>query len=202
MYTLPQLPYGYDALAPHIDAQTMEIHHTKHHQTYVDKLNAALEAQPDLANQSVEELLRAFNAVPAELQKAVRNHGGGHANHSLFWTILAAQPGEASEGVTQAITTLCGSMETFKEHFTKAATDQFGSGWAWLVVNVDKSLEIIATSNQDSPLIEGRTPIMGLDVWEHAYYLNYQNRRPEYVAAFWNVLNWSEVSRRYEEAVK
>lgn len=201
MFTLPQLPFAYDALEPHFDAKTMEIHHTKHHQTYVDKLNAALKDLPEFASKEVEALLRDFDQVPEAAKTAVKNHGGGHANHSLFWTILSPTPTTPNGAVVDAVTKLCGSVDTFKEHFTAAATNHFGSGWAWLMVNPDKSVEIISLPNQDSPLMQGKTPIMGLDVWEHAYYLKYQNKRPEYIAAFWNVLNWDEVSRRYDEAV-
>lgn len=202
MYTLPQLGYGYDALEPHFDAQTMEIHHTKHHQTYVDKLNAALKDTPELAVKPVEQLLREFDQVPAAIQTAVKNHGGGHANHSLWWTILGKTSDAPTGDLAAAMTKLSGSFETFKEHFTTQATGVFGSGWTWLVVNADKSLEIIPMPNQESPLMSGRTPIMGLDVWEHAYYLKYQNRRPEFVAAFWNVINWTEVEKRYANAVQ
>ncbi len=202
MHSLPSLPYAYNALEPHFDAQTMEIHHTKHHQTYVDKLNAALEKFPDLAAKSVEELLRGFESLPEEVKTAVKNHGGGHANHSLFWTILAAEPSQPSEALSMALTQSCGDQETFKQHFTEKATAHFGSGWTWLVVNPDKTVEIMTTPNQDSPLMQDKTPILGLDVWEHAYYLKYQNRRPEYIAAFWNVVNWAEISRRYDSAVK
>jgi Fe-Mn family superoxide dismutase len=198
MYTLPNLPYDFAALEPHIDAQTMQLHHGKHHQTYVDKLNAAVESHPELASKPVEELLREFSSVPDEIKTAVRNHGGGHANHSLFWTILSATPGEMSAELREAI----GDLETFKNNFTEKAAGVFGSGWAWLIANPDKSVEIMTTANQDSPLMEGRTPIMGVDVWEHAYYLKYQNRRPEYLAAFWNVLDWAEVSRRFDEATR
>lgn len=200
MYTLPKLNYTYDAMEPNIDAQTMEIHYTKHHQTYVDKLNAALKDLPELAKLPVEELLTKMDKVPEGTKKAVRNHGGGHANHTLWWTILSAEKSEPSKALVDAVSKCCGDLETFKEHFTKHATEHFGSGWCWLVVNKDKSVEIITTPNQDSPLMDGRTPIMGIDVWEHAYYLKYQNRRPEYITAFWNVLNWKEVSRRYDEA--
>lgn len=198
MYTLPSLPYDFSALEPHIDAETMQLHHGKHHQTYVDKLNAAIEGHDDLASKPVEQLLREFASVPESIKTAVRNHGGGHANHSLFWTILSATPGEISPELAEAI----GDLETFKNNFTEKAAGVFGSGWAWLVANPDKTVEIMTTPNQDSPLMEGRTPIMGVDVWEHAYYLKYQNRRPEYLAAFWNVLDWAEVSRRYQEATQ
>jgi len=207
MYTLPALPFGYGDLEPYIDAKTMEIHYSKHHQTYVDKLNKALEKHPDLTKQPVEKLLKNLETLPEDVRTAVRNHGGGHANHSLFWTVL----GKKSEGpvgklpsgkLAEAITECCKSVEAFKEQFSAAAANQFGSGWAWLVVKPNKSLEIVATSNQDSPLISGKTPILTLDVWEHAYYLKYQNRRPEYIAAFWNVINWPEVERRFAEATK
>lgn len=203
MYTLPQLPYEYTALEPHIDAKTMEIHHTKHHQTYVDKLNAAVEKFPDLAAMSVEELLRNFDQVPEEIKTAVQNHGGGHANHSLFWTILAPNAGGKPSGeLLKAIESTFESYDKFVEKFNEAATNRFGSGWAWLVVGADKKLAVVSTANQDSPLMSGQTPLMGLDVWEHAYYLNYQNRRPDYIKAFWNVINWSEVERRFTDASK
>ncbi len=201
MHTLPTLPYAYNALEPHIDAQTMEIHHTKHHQTYVDKLNAALEKYPDLAAKSVEDLLKDFNSVPEDVKTAVKNHGGGHANHSLFWTILSATPGEASAELSASMQAV-GGMDGFKQQFTEKATGHFGSGWTWYVVKPDKTTEIMTLPNQDSPLMQGYTPILGLDVWEHAYYLKYQNRRPEYITAFWNVVNWTEVSRRLAEAMK
>ena len=199
-YELPALPYAYDALEPHIDAKTMEIHHTKHHQTYVDKLNAALEGHDDLSSQSVEDLMRNFASVPADIQGPVRNHGGGHANHSLFWTVMAANAGgDPSGAVADAINEAFGDFNAFKEKFTAAATNQFGSGWAWLVVDGGK-LDVIALPNQNSPLAEGKEPILGLDVWEHAYYLKYQNKRPDYIGAFWNVINWDEVNRRLEAA--
>jgi Fe-Mn family superoxide dismutase len=199
-YTLPDLPYDYSALEPHIDARTMEIHHTKHHQTYIDKLNAALEGHDDLSNQSVDDLLRNFSKVPADIQGPVRNHGGGHSNHSLFWTILAPNAGgEPTGDLATAIDDSFGSFKELQEKFNATAVNRFGSGWAWLVVD-GGSLAIIDTLNQDSPLIDGKTPILGLDVWEHAYYLKYQNRRPEYVEAFWNVVNWDEVARRFGAA--
>ncbi|WP_243290569.1 superoxide dismutase [Bacillus sp. FJAT-47783] len=199
-FELPKLPYEYDALEPHIDKETMNIHHTKHHNTYVNNLNAALEGQEELLSKSVEEIVANLDAVPEEKRTAVRNNGGGHANHSLFWTVLSPNGGgEPSGELADAITTKFGSFESFKEEFTKAAATRFGSGWAWLVVN-NGELEVTSTPNQDSPLMEGKTPILGLDVWEHAYYLNYQNRRPDYISAFWNVVNWSEVERRYAEA--
>ncbi|MFY0757561.1 superoxide dismutase SodA [Metabacillus dongyingensis] len=199
-YELPQLPYAYDALEPHIDKETMNIHHTKHHNTYITNVNAALEGQDDLLSKSAEELVSNLDAVPEAARTAVRNNGGGHANHSLFWTILSPNGGGAPSGeLADKINSKFGSFETFKEEFAKAGATRFGSGWAWLVVN-NGELEVTSTPNQDSPLMEGKTPILGLDVWEHAYYLNYQNRRPDYISSFWNVVNWEEVTRRYEEA--
>lgn len=199
-YSLPSLPYAYDALEPHIDARTMEIHHTKHHQTYVDKLNAAVEGKDDLAYDNVDDLLRNFSSVPADIQGPVRNHGGGHSNHSLFWTILGpGGGGEPSGPIAEAISSTFGSFSEFQEKFNTAATNHFGSGWAWLVKE-NGELTVLSTPNQDSPLMEGRTPIMGLDVWEHAYYLKYQNRRPEYIAAFWNAVNWDEINSRFNAA--
>ena len=199
-FSLPQLPYEYDALEPHIDKETMNIHHTKHHNTYVTNLNAALEGQEDLAGKSLEELLANIESVPENIRTAVRNNGGGHANHSLFWELLSPNGGGEPTGeLAEAIAAKFGSFESFKEEFAKAATTRFGSGWAWLTVK-DGELELYSTANQDSPLMEGKTPILGLDVWEHAYYLNYQNRRPEYIASFWNVVNWDEVSKRYTSA--
>lgn len=201
-YTLPELPYAYDALEPYIDAQTMTIHHTKHHQTYVDKLNQALEGHDDLSSQPVEELLlNLFVKVPEDIQMAVRNHGGGHANHSAFWTLL--QPGgggKPSGAVAAAIDESFGSFSDFREKFSTTAAGHFGSGWAWLVTAGGK-LALLSLPNQDSPLMTEMTPVLGLDVWEHAYYLKYQNRRPEYIEAFWNVVNWEEVNRRFEAAV-
>jgi len=199
-FELPQLPYAYDALAPHIDKETMNIHHTKHHNTYVTNLNAALEGNEELLSKSVEEIVANLDAVPEEKRTAVRNNGGGHANHSLFWTIISPNGGGQPTGdLAEAITSKFGSFDSFKEEFAKAATTRFGSGWAWLVVN-NGEIEITSTPNQDSPLSEGKTPIIGLDVWEHAYYLNYQNRRPEYINAFWNVVNWDEAAKRYSAA--
>lgn len=199
-YELPQLPYAYDALEPHIDKETMNIHHTKHHNTYITNVNAALEGNADLAGKSVEELVSNLDAVPEAIRPAVRNNGGGHANHSLFWTILSPNGGGEPTGeLGEAIDAKFGSYDSFKEEFAKAATTRFGSGWAWLVVN-NGQLEVTSTPNQDSPLMEGKTPILGLDVWEHAYYLNYQNRRPDYIASFWNVVNWDEVSKRFSTA--
>jgi Fe-Mn family superoxide dismutase len=199
-YTLPDLPYPYDALEPYVDAQTMTVHHTKHHQTYVDKLNAALEGHDDLASQSVDDLMRNFTTVPESIRVAVQNHGGGHANHSLFWSILSPDGGgEPSGAVGDAINASFGSFKSFRERFTAAATNHFGSGWAWLTLTEGK-LAILSLPNQDSPLMNGMEPILGLDVWEHAYYLTYQNRRPDYIEAFWNLVNWDEVNRRYEAA--
>ncbi|MFA1792837.1 superoxide dismutase SodA [Bacillus velezensis] len=198
-YKLPELPYAYDALEPHIDKETMTIHHTKHHNTYVTNLNKAIEGSA-LAEKSVDELVADLNAVPEDIRTAVRNNGGGHANHSLFWTLLSPNGGGEPTGeLAEEIKSTFGSFDQFKEKFAAAAAGRFGSGWAWLVVNNGK-LEITSTPNQDSPLSEGKTPVLGLDVWEHAYYLNYQNRRPDYISAFWNVLNWDEVARLYSEA--
>ena len=199
-FELPQLPYAYDALEPHIDKETMNIHHTKHHNTYVTNLNNALEGHDDLLSKSIEELVANLDAVPESIRTAVRNNGGGHANHSLFWQLLSPNGGGEPKGeVADAINSKFGSFEKFKEEFAKAATGRFGSGWAWLVVN-NGQVEITSTPNQDSPLTEGKTPVLGLDVWEHAYYLKYQNRRPEYITNFWNVVNWDEVEKRYQAA--
>ncbi|MGN7410677.1 superoxide dismutase SodA [Sporosarcina sp. SAFN-010] len=198
-YKLPELPYAYDALAPHIDKETMEIHHTKHHNTYVTNVNNALEGHADLAAKSVEELISDLNAVPEDIRTAVRNNGGGHANHSLFWTLLSPNGGGAPTGtLAEAIDKKFESLDKFKEEFANAAKTRFGSGWAWLVLD-NGELSIMSTPNQDSPLMEGKTPLLGLDVWEHAYYLNYQNRRPDYISAFWNVVNWDEVQKLYTE---
>ncbi|MGE8496241.1 MAG: superoxide dismutase [Pseudomonas sp.] len=200
-YLLPALPYAYDALEPHIDAQTMEIHYSKHHQTYVNGLNAALEGNA-LGELPVEELLGRLAEVPESLRGAVINHGGGHANHSLFWAVMSPQGGGEPQGALgEAITAQLGSFESFKDAFTKAALTRFGSGWAWLSVTPQKTLVVESSANQDSPLMQGNTPILGLDVWEHAYYLRYQNRRPEYIGAFYNVINWAEVATRYEAAI-
>lgn len=202
-YTLPELPYAYNALEPHIDARTMEIHHTKHHNAYITNVNKALEEHAALAALPVEKLIQDLGAVPEAIRTVVRNNGGGHANHSLFWTILApngAGSGNPTGAIAAAIDATFGSFEDFKKQFNDAATKRFGSGWAWLSVDASGKLLVESTANQDSPLMEGRTPILGLDVWEHAYYLNYQNRRPDYIAAFWNVVNWAEVTRRYEAA--
>lgn len=198
-HTLPSLPYAYDALEPYIDTRTMEIHHTKHHQTYVDKLNAALEGHAALHGSTVEQLVRNLNEVPEAIRTAVRNHGGGHANHSFFWPLL--KKAVAVEGpAVEAIKGRFGSFEKFKEDFSNAAALLFGSGWAWLVVERGQ-LEIVTTPNQDSPLTQGKSPIIGLDVWEHAYYLRYQNRRPEYISAFFNVIDWERVNAHYKAAV-
>lgn len=199
-FELPQLPYAYDALEPHIDKETMNIHHTKHHNTYVTNLNNALEGNTELLSKSVEEVIANLDAVPEAARSAVRNNGGGHANHSLFWQVLSPNGGGAPTGeLADAINNKFGSFEDFKDAFSKAATTRFGSGWAWLAVN-NGEIEVTSTPNQDSPLMEGKTPILGLDVWEHAYYLKYQNRRPEYINAFFNVVNWDEVSKRFTAA--
>jgi superoxide dismutase, Fe-Mn family len=200
-FSLPPLPYAPDALEPHIDKMTMEIHHGKHHNAYVTNLNKALESAPDVANKSIEELL-ANNcaAVPENIRTAVRNNGGGHWNHSMFWQILGPNAGGAPTGeVANAINSSFGSFDALKEKFNTAASTRFGSGWAWLVKGSGNTLEVISTPNQDNPLMEGKFAIMGLDVWEHAYYLKYQNRRPDYIAAWWNVVNWNEVNRRLKE---
>ncbi|HHQ4722758.1 superoxide dismutase [Aeromonas veronii] len=198
-HTLPALNYAYDALEPHIDALTMEIHHSRHHQTYINNLNAALETAPELAALPVEELLRRFDTLPATLQGAVRNHGGGHANHSLFWLVMSPQGGGEPGGeLALAIERELGGFDAFKQAFTQAALSRFGSGWAWLVVDKAGRLQVESSANQDSPLMHGHTPILGLDVWEHAYYLKYQNKRPDYIAAFYQVVDWVEVARRYQ----
>ncbi|MFL6263917.1 MAG: superoxide dismutase [Thermoanaerobaculia bacterium] len=199
-YQLPALPYAFDALEPHIDAKTMEIHHDKHHATYVNKLNEATASHPDLQAKPVEDLLRGIDQVPEQIRGAVRNHGGGHANHSLFWQIMGPNAGGTPSGdLADAIQQAFGSFESCKEKLTNAAANQFGSGWGWLVVSGGK-LDVIARPNQDSPLMEGKTPILGVDVWEHAYYLRYQNRRPDYLAAWWSTINWPEVAKRYSAA--
>ncbi len=197
-YTLPALPYAYDALEPYIDARTMEIHLTKHHQTYVTKLNEALDKHPDVADKPLEELLKNLDSVPPDIRTAIRNHGGGHWNHSFFWTIMGL-PSEslAKEGpngkIGEAITQIFGDFAKFKDEFSKAAAGVFGSGWAWLVMDGENKLKIITTPNQDSPLMQNLKPILGLDVWEHAYYLKYQNKRPDYIEAWWNVVDWKKV---------
>ncbi|MBT9260016.1 MAG: superoxide dismutase [Clostridiales bacterium] len=199
-FELPSLPYPYDALEPHIDARTMEIHHQGHHGTYVKNLNAALEGHPELQQKSLEDLLSGLAQVPESIRTAVRNNGGGHANHSLFWEIMSPQGGGEPKGkLAGDIQATFGSFEKFKEEFTKAALGRFGSGWAWLVVNPAGKLEVISTPNQDNPIMDGQKPVLGLDVWEHAYYLKYQNRRADYVAAWWNVVNWPKVEEIYEK---
>ncbi|MBP0724516.1 superoxide dismutase [Bacillus sp. RG28] len=198
-FELPQLPYAYDALEPHFDKETMNIHHTRHHNTYVTNLNAALEGK-EVAATTIEELISNLDALPEGIRTAVRNNGGGHANHSLFWTLLTPEgTGTPTGEVAKAIDAKFGSFDAFKEAFTQAALTRFGSGWAWLVVN-NGEVEVTSTPNQDSPLMEGKTPILGLDVWEHAYYLNFQNKRPDYVGAFWNVVNWEKVEELYKAA--
>lgn len=197
-FILPKLPYEFNALEPHIDAKTMEIHYTKHHQAYTDKLNAAIESHPELAEKSIEELLQHLDALPEDIRKAVQNNGGGFYNHTLFWENMTADAKEPSAQLVEVMNKAFGSVEDFKTKFTEAATTRFGSGWAWLVKNADNNVEIISTANQDSPISEGKTVLLGLDVWEHAYYLNYQNRRPDYIAAWWNVVNWAEVEKRYQ----
>jgi superoxide dismutase, Fe-Mn family len=198
MHELPKLPYSFDALEPHIDARTMEIHHGKHHATYVTNLNGAIEKHPELADRSVEELLRGIDQVPEDVRTVIRNHGGGHANHTLFWQVMGPDGGAVPSGaLADALMSAFGSFEAFKEKLTDAAVKRFGSGWGWLTVTGGK-LEVTSTANQDSPLMEGKVPLLGIDVWEHAYYLKYQNRRPDYVTAWWNVVNWAEVGRRYE----
>lgn len=200
MYTLPDLPYEYSSLEPYLDAKTMEIHHTKHHQTYVDKLNDALKDHNDLSTKSVEDLLKELDQVPEAINTAVRNHGGGHANHSFFWpTMKKGGGGEPQGSLADAITKDLKDFGSFKTEFTTAALNRFGSGWAWLVVR-DGKLEVVSTANQDSPLSEGKTPLLGLDVWEHAYYLKYQNRRPDYIEAWWHVVNWEQVTANFEAA--
>jgi Fe-Mn family superoxide dismutase len=200
-HSLPALPYAYDALEPHIDAQTMEIHHSKHHQTYINNLNAALEGTP-YAEEPVEALLGRLAELPQALQGALINQGGGHANHTLFWAVMSPQGGGEPQGeLAAAIDAQLGGFVAFKESFTKAALTRFGSGWAWLSVTPEKQLIVESSANQDSPLMHGNTPILGLDVWEHAYYLRYQNRRPEYIGAFYNVIDWDEVARRYRQAL-
>jgi Fe-Mn family superoxide dismutase len=196
-HTLPSLPYDFGALEPHIDAQTMQIHHGKHHQAYVNNLNAALEKHPDLQSKSAEDLIRDLNAIPDGIRTAVRNNGGGHVNHTMFWKMMAPNAGGKPTGaLAQAIDQSFGSFDAFKEQFSKAAAGRFGSGWAWLI-DANGSLSVESTANQDNPIMEGKKPILGLDVWEHAYYLKYQNRRPDYIGAWWNVVNWDEVARLF-----
>jgi Fe-Mn family superoxide dismutase len=203
-YELPKLPYAYDALEPYIDARTMEIHYSRHHQTYVSKLNEALEKHPEIANKPLDELLADLDAVPEDIRTAVRNHGGGHWNHSFFWTIMgpmATNGGVRPDGALGAqIESTFGSFDAFKEEFTKAAAGVFGSGWAWLMVDEQGKLAVTSTPNQDSPLAKKQKPVLTLDVWEHAYYLKYQNKRPDYIDAWWNVVNWPVVEKYYEKA--
>lgn len=199
-YTLPDLPYAFDALEPYIDEETMHLHHDKHHNTYVTNLNAAIEKYPELGEKSVEELISDMDTIPTDIKTAVQNNGGGHANHSFFWKIMAPNAGGEPTGeIKEAIDEAFGDFATFKEEFKKAAAGRFGSGWAWLVLE-DGKLAITSTANQDSPLMTGQTPILGLDVWEHAYYLKYKNVRPDYIAAFWNVVNWDEVNKQFAAA--
>lgn len=201
-HTLPALAYGYDALEPHLDALTMEIHHSRHHQTYITNLNAALAELPELVALPVDALLARFDSLPAHVQGAVRNHGGGHANHSLFWQVMSPQGGGEPGGeLAEAINRDLGGLDAFRQAFTQAALSRFGSGWAWLVVDKEGRLRVESSANQDSPLMQGQVPILGLDVWEHAYYLKYQNKRPDYIAAFYKVIDWDEVERRYRAAL-
>ena len=202
-YTLPPLAYPYNALEPHIDARTMEIHHTKHHQAYINNVNNAIKGKADLESKSVEELIANMNAIPEDIRNVVRNNGGGHANHTFFWTIIGPNAGGQPKGnVAVAIDQSFGSFDAFKDKFAQAAITRFGSGWAWVTVAKDGKLEISSSPNQDSPLMEGKTPILGIDVWEHAYYLHYQNRRPDYIAAFWQCVNWQEVEKRFNAVKK
>lgn len=202
-FELPPLPYAEDALEPHIDAQTMNIHHTKHHAAYITNLNAALKGNPTWESKSIEDILISLGNVPANIRTAVQNNGGGHANHTLFWQIMSPNGGGAPTGpLADAINSAFSSFPTFQEQFAQAAKTRFGSGWAWLVVGNDNALSVISTPNQDSPLMQGLTPILGLDVWEHAYYLRYQNRRPDYITAWWNVVNWDKVAELYAAATK
>ncbi len=199
-FTLPDLPYAFDALEPHIDAKTMEIHHDKHHAGYTNKLNAALENHPDLAEKSIDELLSSIDALPADIRGAVRNNGGGYANHKLFWEVMKPKGGGKPSGaLAKAIDETFGSFDAFKEKFINAAKTQFGSGWAWLVLNTKGELEVTSTPNQDSPISQGKFPLLGLDVWEHAYYLKYQNKRPDYCEAFFNVINWEKVEDLFDD---
>jgi Fe-Mn family superoxide dismutase len=200
-FELPPLPYDYTALEPHIDEQTMHLHHDKHHQTYVTNLNNALQGQSQFENLSIEDLVRRLNEVPENIRTAVRNNGGGHLNHSMFWQIMSPNGGgEPSGALAQAITEAFGSFDQFKAAFNDAGTKRFGSGWAWLILDNSGKLQVTSTANQDNPLTEGHHPILGNDVWEHAYYLKYQNRRADYLAAWWNVVNWDEIAKRYERA--
>ncbi len=200
-HELPKLPYSYDALEPHIDARTMEIHYTKHHQTYINNLNAALEKHPDLQSKSVEDLLKNLNAIPEDIRTAVRNNGGGHLNHTMFWPMMSPNGGGEPKGeLAGVINSAFGNFANFKDQFSKAAAGRFGSGWAWLCVDKGGKLTITSTPNQDNPISDGLKPVLGLDVWEHAYYLKYQNRRADYIAAWWNVVNWDQIARNYAGA--
>lgn len=202
-HELPQLKYDYNALEPYVDGLTMTIHHTKHHQTYINNLNAALEKYPEFADKDVKELLTNLDALPEDIKQPVINNGGGHYNHSLFWNMMTPNgSGKPSGNLEEAINKKFGSFENFKDVFAKAAATRFGSGWAWLVVNSQGELEVMSTPNQNNPISEGLIPVLGLDVWEHAYYLKYQNKRPDYVTNWWNVVNWDEVNRLYNEAIK
>ena len=202
-YELPPLPYPKEALEPHIDAQTMEIHHGKHHATYVTNLNKAIAGKGDLEKKTIEELISNMNAIPEDIRGVVRNNGGGHANHSLFWRTLGPKAGGAPTGkLAEDINATFGSFDAFKEKLEAAGTGRFGSGWAWLIVNKSGKLEIVSTPNQDNPLMDGNKPVLGVDVWEHAYYLKYQNKRADYLKAWWNVVNWNEVTKVYEAAKK
>lgn len=201
-YTLPTLNYAYDALEPYIDAKTMEIHHTKHHQAYITNLNAALDKHPELKEKDLTDIIAHLDTVPEDIRTAVRNNGGGHLNHTLFWETLAPANGQAPQTlVAKAIDDAFGSFDAFKEKISTAAKTRFGSGWAWLVVTADKKLDVVSTANQDNPISDGLTPILGIDVWEHAYYLNYQNRRPDYVENWFKVINWDQVEENYKKAV-
>jgi superoxide dismutase, Fe-Mn family len=200
-YELPPLPYDYNALEPHIDAQTMQLHHDKHHQAYVTNLNNALQGLSQFDNMPIEQLVRNINQVPENVRTAVRNNGGGHANHSMFWQIMKPNGGgEPTGAIASAISSTFGSFDTFKQQFNDAGVKRFGSGWAWLVMDQNGNLSVTSTANQDSPSMDGLYPIMGNDVWEHAYYLKYQNRRPDYLAAWWNVVNWDEINKRFAQA--
>lgn len=200
-HELPKLPYGYDALEPHIDARTMEIHYTKHHQTYINNLNAALEKHPDLQGKSVEDLLKNLNAIPEDIRTAVRNNGGGHLNHTMFWPMMSPNGGGEPKGeLAGVINSAFGSFANFKDQFSKAAAGRFGSGWAWLCVEKGGKLTITSTPNQDNPISDGLKSVLGLDVWEHAYYLKYQNRRADYITAWWNVVNWDQIAKNYASA--
>ena len=201
-YTLPALPYAYDALEPQIDKATMEIHHTKHHQAYITNLNVALDKHPELKDKDLHALLADIDAVPTDIKTAVQNNGGGHANHSLFWETLAPASGQLPSGdLAKAIDATFGSLDELKTQLDTAAKTRFGSGWAWLVVDADKSLKVLSTANQDSPIMAGQTPLLGIDVWEHAYYLNYQNRRPDYIQAWFEIINWAKVDELYNAAI-